>query len=99
MNQPFSELERHKGGDCGCFWGRREPYSHDQHCAGSRPGSAAPGSKGGKTPKLMERADLPPLGSMAGCGKKTIAHKKLLPCTMETSVSIWGLCQKNKANA
>lgn len=47
-------------------------------------------------PKLMERADLPRLRFPVGCGEKTIPHKKLLPCTMGTCVSTWGLCSGNK---
>lgn len=33
---------------------------------------------------------------LVGCGKKSTAHKELLPCTMGTSVSNWGLRQKIK---
>lgn len=44
--------------------------------------------------QVVQRAVLPWLGFLASGGKKSIAHKKLLLCTMGTSVSNWGLCQK-----
>lgn len=44
--------------------------------------------------QVVERAVLPWLGFLAGGGKKSIAHKKLLLCPMGTSVFTWGPCQK-----